>query len=70
VKLEAIEREPLRLPHDPDEEVGREECSEEHDLGDDEKQHPEELSLDPRRDVRLGRVLDVGVGRGLCAGFH
>ena len=34
--------------HDPDEEVGREERSEEHHLGDDEKQHPEELGLDAR----------------------
>ena len=34
--------------HDPDEEVGREEGPEDHDLGDDEKQHPEQRGLDPR----------------------
>ncbi len=39
----------LRL--EPRPRIGREECSEEHDLGDDEKQHPEELGLDPRGDV-------------------
>src|SRR3954462_14115602 len=59
---------PRIVRHDPDEEVGREERSEEHDLGDDEKQHPEELGLDPRGDVGRGRavmlVLVVGDGGG------
>ena len=59
--------------HDPDEEVGREEGPEDHDLGDDEKQHPEQLGLDARGAVGLRRpvvvvVVDVRVGdRG---GFH
>ena len=44
----AVEREPAAVVHDPDEEVGREERSEEHDLRDDEKQHPEELGLHAR----------------------
>ena len=54
---------PWVVRHDPDEEVGREERSEEHDLGDDEKQHPEQLRLDPRRLVR-GRRAVVVVARG------
>ena len=48
--------------HDPDEEVGREERSEEHDLGDDEKQHPEELRLDARGEVGRGRPVVLVVG--------
>ena len=35
--------------HDPDEEVGREERSEEHDLRDDEEQHPEQSGRRPAR---------------------
>ena len=35
--------------HDPDEEVGREEGPEDHHLGDDEKQHPEQLRARPAR---------------------
>ena len=35
-------RRPLGALHDPDEEVGREEGPEDHHLGDDEKQHPEQ----------------------------
>ena len=65
----AVEREPLRLTHDPNEEVGREERSEEHDLRDDEKQHPEELRLDPRRDVGLGRAVMLFDG-SVGGGFH
>src|SRR4029078_1849952 len=57
----------------PDEEVGREERAEHHHLGDDEKQHPEQLGLDARTAV-CGRrpvvlvVLGVPVGDG--GGFH
>jgi hypothetical protein len=62
--------------HDPDEEVGREEGPEDHDLRDDEEQHPEHLGLDPRRPVgRRRAVVDVPVaGRvmpgGDGGGFH
>src|SRR2546421_3792019 len=57
--------------HDPDEEVGGEERPEDHHLADDEKQHSEQLGLDPRAAVRLGRVRLVGVLRVGCAGgFH
>ena len=44
-------RRPRVAVHDPDEEVGREEGPEDHDLGDDEKQHPEQLR---RRRARSG----------------
>ena len=57
------------LSHDPDEEVGREERSEEHDLGDDEKQHPEELRLDARGDVGGRRAVMFLVG-GDGGRFH
>ena len=57
---------PLVAVHDPDEEVGREEGPEDHHLGDDEKQHAEQLRLDARGAVGLGRavvvlVVDAGV---------
>ena len=42
---------PRRRAHDPDEEVGREEGPEDHDLRDDEKQHPEDRG---RRRARSG----------------
>ena len=68
-------RGPRGALHDPDEEVGREEGPEDHHLGDDEKQHPEELGLDPRGAVGLRRpvvlVVLVAVGAsGDRAGFH
>ena len=47
----------VAVDHDPDEEVGREERSEEHHLGDDEKQHPEDLRLDAGAAVRRGRAV-------------
>ena len=53
---------PVGAAHDPDEEVGREEGPEDHDLRDDEKQHPEERGLDPRGAVGLGRAVMVVVG--------
>ena len=40
-----LDRGPLALGDDADEEVGREERSEEHQLGDDEEQDPEHLGL-------------------------
>src|SRR3954462_13108351 len=64
---------PIIACHDPDEEVGREEGPEDHDLRDDEQQHPEERGVDARRPVGLGRtvvvvvvpvVVDVGGGSG------
>ena len=45
--------------HDPDEEVGREEGPEDHDLRDDEKQHPEQLGLDARAAVGRRRAVVV-----------
>ncbi len=43
---------------DADEEVGGEERAEDHHLGDDEEQHPEQLGLDPRAAVgRRGAVV-------------
>ena len=45
---------------DADEEIGREERPEQHDLGRDEEEHPEHARVDPRRDVRERRVLVVG----------
>ena len=63
-ELVALEREPLVAGHDPDEEVGREEGPEDHDLGDDEEQHPEQLGLDARGAVRRRRPV---VRRASCA---
>ena len=67
---------PLGAAHDPDEEVGGEEGPEDHHLGDDEKQHAEQLRLDARGAVGLRRavavlVVDAGVAavRDRC-GFH
>src|SRR4029079_12952523 len=67
---------PLVARHDPDEEVGREEGPEDHHLGDDEEQHPEQLGLDARGAVGLRRavavlVVDAGVAAvGDRRGFH
>ena len=55
---------PLGALHDPDEEVGREEGPEDHDLGDDEKQHPEHRRVHARGAVgRRRAVVLVLVGR-------
>ena len=56
--------------HDPDEEVGREERPEDHDLGDDEKQHPEQLRLDARGAVGRRRAVVLVLGVGDRGGFH
>src|SRR5215217_4898157 len=58
-----------------DEEVRREECSEEHDLADDEEVHPQGLGIDRGREVRCGRpvmVVPVLVVKVCCdaGGFH
>ena len=59
---------PFGAAHDPHEEVGREERAEDHHLGDDEKQHPEERGLDPRGAVGLGRAVMVIVDVRGCGG--
>ena len=67
---------PLGALHDPDEEVGREEGPEDHDLGDDEKQHPEVGRVHPRgavgrrRPVVLVLVVAGRRGRRLPSGLH
>ena len=64
---------PVGAAHDPDEEVGREEGPEDHDLRDDEKQHPEERGLDPRGAVGLGRpvvIVPVGVAHVRGGGHY
>ena len=69
--LMARRRPRVRL-HDADEEVRREECSEEHDLADDEEVHAQRLRVDARREVRRGMpvvLLVVQVG-GDAGSFH
>src|SRR3954454_10489565 len=60
--------------HDADEEVRREERSEEHDLADDEEVHPQGLGIDRRREVRRRRpvVLALLLVKVCCdaGGFH
>src|ERR1700735_833804 len=50
---------------DPDEEVGREEGPEYHHLGDDEKQHPEQLRLYARAAVCGRRTVMLGASVGI-----
>src|SRR3954452_25026947 len=65
---------PVRLLHDADEEVRREERSEEHDLADDEEVHPQRLRVDGRREVGRRRpVMVVVLVVKVCCdsgGFH
>src|SRR6185312_14499321 len=56
--------------HDADEEVRREERPEDHDLGDDEQQHPEQLRLDARGAVGRRWTVVVVLGVGDRGGFH
>ena len=65
-----VRRRPIGAAHDPDEEVGREEGPEDHDLADDEKQHPERPRVDPRRAVGLGRPVVLVVSVVDRRGFH
>ena len=61
-QLVVAEREPvMALGHEADEEVGREEGPEDHDLRDDEEQHPEQLLVHPRAAVGLRRAMVVVV---------
>src|SRR3954451_5204795 len=72
-QLVPVDREPLVAVHDADEEVGREERAEHHDLADDEKHHPEQLGLDPGALIRRRRAVVVVVGRvpvGDARRFH
>ena len=63
---------PVGALHDPDEEVGREEGPEDHHLGDDEKQHPEQRRVHARGAVgrRRAVVLVLGVTGRDGAGLH
>src|SRR3954453_9887798 len=59
--------------HDADEEVRREECSEEHYLADDEEVHPQRLGIDGRREVRGRRPVVLVLLVKICCdagGFH
>ena len=67
-----VERRPAAsggVVDDPDEEVGREERAEQHDLRADEEEHPEHARVDPRAGVRDRRavVLDARARRARSA---
>ena len=66
-QFERVRRPGARVDDHAEEEVRGEERPEQHHLGDDEKQDPEGLSVDPRALVRLRRTMVVVLG-GVAAG--
>src|SRR5215203_3946521 len=61
-QLEGLWRPARRVDDDPEEEVGGEEGTEQHHLGNDEEQDPQRLAIDAGAGVGLGRaVMVVGV---------
>ena len=65
-------RRPLRAPHDPDEEVGREEGPEDHHLADDEQQHARAAAARPAKSgwPRAARGAPRGRRAAMRGGFH